>query len=529
MIVNQMYSFLNDINRQMFGQDAITVNDASGIISMGKNVLGDGHNTELFLNKLYDRIGKVVVRTLGLEADFPSLYMDSYSFGCILQKITIRPIEAKRNSSWDIGRDDFKPTMLDINKFDAIVTYFTDVDSWSFPVTIPSDTMLKTAFIGEAQMGAFLDGVMSAMTDSAVRSFNNMSRTAINNFVAEKVKAANGVINLLAEYNTLFSASLTPETAMVNKDFLRYAVKQIRQYIKYLEKESVLYNVGDGSGGPVNRRTSRQELNVFCLSAFVGSVESYLESDSFHKDLVSLPNFTEVTHWQANLGEDTSVNDFATNSAIKIIPSSENNKQNPQDVEQGGIICVMADRRGIAVGLNDRRTASFYNPIDNYTNMKEEATMQYINDMSENGVIFIVAGSEGTLDDLTVKAANGTYYDVATSTYQTGITVEGGKVKGTLKFLEGGISPSGPLSGDGYFLALSLYDSHSEIEAMGDVKVGLQPSAGTGLVSIKGDVDDVIVMKISDKDQQKFKVVSTKTGYNTNVQTFDLSELKLKK
>lgn len=95
--------------------------------------------------------------------------------------------------------------------------------------------------------------------------------------------------------------------------------------------------------------------------------------------------------------------------------------------------------------------------------------------------------------------------------------------------MEGGISPSGPLSGDGYFLALSLYDSHDEIEAMGDVKVGLQPSAGTGLVSIKGDVDDVIVMKITDKDQQKFKVVSTKTGYDTNIQSYDLSGLKLTK
>lgn len=64
---------------------------------------------------------------------------------------------------------------------------------------------------------------------------------------------------------------------------------------------------------------------------------------------------------------------------------------------------------------------------------------------------------------------------------------------------------------------------------MGDVKVGLQPSEGTGLVSIKGDVDDVIVMKITDKDQQKFKVVSTKTGYDTNIQSYDLSGLKLTK
>ena len=64
---------------------------------------------------------------------------------------------------------------------------------------------------------------------------------------------------------------------------------------------------------------------------------------------------------------------------------------------------------------------------------------------------------------------------------------------------------------------------------MGDVKVGLKPSAGTGLVSIKGDVDDVIVMKVTDINDQKFEVVSTKTGYNKNIQSYDLSKLKLTK
>ena len=64
---------------------------------------------------------------------------------------------------------------------------------------------------------------------------------------------------------------------------------------------------------------------------------------------------------------------------------------------------------------------------------------------------------------------------------------------------------------------------------MTDVKVGLTPSYGTGLVSIKGDVDDVVVMKITDIEKQKFKVLSTKTGYDSNTQLFSLAELKLTK
>ena len=526
MKVNQIYSLLNDINHQMYGADAIDVNDLQGIISMGKTIVGYGTQTDKFLGKLVDRIGKTVIRTLDQEIDFPNLYMDTFEFGAILQKITIKPIDAVNNSSWDIGDPNFTPTMLDIHKFDCMVTYFTDTDTWSFVTTIPSDTVLFSAFNSEQAMGSFITGVYSAISEAVTRTVNNLSITAINNFVAEKIKASNGVINLLADYNTLTSSSLTPETAMVNKEFLRYAVTEIRKYIKYLSKESVLYNVGDGSGGDVLRATARDNMHVLALTNFIAGVETYLESDTFHNEFVSMPLYTEVAYWQSNKGEN-SVNDFATNSSIKVTPSSEDGKDNPADVEQSGIICVLADRQAIGVGIDKRRSAAFYNPIDDYTNIKEEGTAMYFNDLSENGIVFVVASSQGNLDDLTVKAASGTYYDHATSEYQSGITVKGGKIKGTLKFVEGGLAASGPLAGDGYFLALSLYDSHAEIEAMGDVKVGLSPSAGTGLVSIKGDPDDVIVMKVTDIDKQKFKVVSSKTGYNTNTQIFGLSDLKL--
>lgn len=111
------------------------------------------------------------------------------------------------------------------------------------------------------------------------------------------------------------------------------------------------------------------------------------------------------------------------------------------------------------------------------------------------------------------------------STYQTDITVSGGKIRGKLKFVEGGLAASGPLAGDGYFLALSLYDN--TFTSLDSVKVGLKPSYGTGLVEILNDPDKVVVMKIKDKNKQKFKIVQSRTGYNDNTQIFDLSELEL--
>lgn len=390
MKVNQIYSLLNDINAQMYGADAIDVHDLSGIISMGDSIVGDGTQTDKFLGKLVDRIGKTVIRTLNLELDFPTLFMDSFEFGAILQKITVNPFDAIQSSEWTVGDNGFTPTLLDIHKPTVNVTYFKDVTTWKYQVTIPDD-LFSTAFTSEQAMGQFIDAIINSMTDSMTISLNNMSRTAINNFIAEKVKAQNNVINLLAMYNGA-SGTLTPADAMKNKEFLRFAVNTIRKYIKYLREPSELYNVGINGSGVV-RATGRDNMHVLMLTEFVAGVESYLQSDTFHDELLGMPLYSEVAYWQGNKGA-SSVNDFATNSTINVIPSSEAGDETPTEVEQSGVICLLADRQAIAVGLDKRRAGSFYNSIDAYSNISQTATIQYINDLSENGVVFVVADSE---------------------------------------------------------------------------------------------------------------------------------------
>lgn len=393
MKINQIYSLLNDINAQMFGEDAIDVHDLSGIISMGQSIVGDGTQTDKFLGKLVDRIGKTVIRTLDLELDFPQLYMDSFEFGAVLQKITVSPFDAIASSEYQIGDVAFEPTFDKVYKNQKIfVRYFTDSTTFKFQTTIPDD-LFSTAFTSESMMGQFIDAIIGAMTDSMTIALNNMSRTAVNNFIAEKIKANNGVVNLLTGYNALLGAGheITVDEAMHDKEFFRYASTEIRKYIKYLSQPSVLYNVGDGNGGKVLRSTARDNMHVMMLTDLVAGFDAYLLSDSF-KDLYDLPNFNEVAYWQANKGE-SSINDFATNSSIKVTPSSEAGKDNPTDVEQSGIVCVLADRLAIATGLNKRRAGSFYNSIDAYSNLSSTAMIQWINDLSESGIIFTVAGT----------------------------------------------------------------------------------------------------------------------------------------
>ena len=383
MKINQIYSILNDINKQMFGQNAQAVENLSGLISMGKSI-GNAVSYDKFLNLLVDRIGKTVIRRLDVELDFPSLYMDSFQFGAILQKISVSPITPVSSNDWEVGSAGFTPSLLDIHKPSVSVKYFDGADTASFIVTIPFDLM-DSAFASEAGVAQFFDAIIAALRDSHTVSINNMSRTAVNNFVAEKVKANNGIINLLTEYNASFTPTLTQAEAIVSPSFLRFAAARIKLYLDYMAQPSVLYNA-DGNV----RATLRDNAHILVLSEFGINSQVYLESDTYWRDLLTLPGYTSVPYWQGNHAASGD-NDFATNSTINVIPSSEEGAASPTAVNQSGVIAVIADRQGIAVGLNKRRSATFTNPIDAYTNIKEEFTTQWINDLGENGLIFVCA------------------------------------------------------------------------------------------------------------------------------------------
>jgi hypothetical protein len=387
MKVNQIYALINAINKDMWGTTATTVKDLSGLISLGKSLEIDETSTDSFLNKLVDRIGKTVIRTLDLELDFPNLFMNSFEFGAIMQKITVNPFDAIANSDWQIGEEGFKPTFADIHKPSVTVKYFKDSTTWSYVVTVP-ESIFFTAFTNESMMNNFIDAIMKALSDSMIMSINNMSRMAIANFVAEKVKARNGVVNLLALYNETIETPITADDAKYNKDFMKFAGMVIRNYIGYMEEPSTMYNV-DGT----LRVTKRDNMHVLMLRDFASAYTTMYSADTFNEELTRLPMYTEVNHWQgANGGSGTPT--YENNSKIIVIPSSEDGKENPTTITVNGLVCVLADRQSIAVGINKRRVGKFVNNIDDYVNTKTSATISWINDLSENGIVFVVADTE---------------------------------------------------------------------------------------------------------------------------------------
>lgn len=439
MVVKQIYSLLNSMARQMWGEDATSVQDLSGVISMGKTILSSENEKDNFLGVLADRIGTTILRTLDLELDFPNMLRNSFEWGAVIQKINIQPISASEQKAWEVGANDFTPNQFAISKPVVNQTFFTGANAWEFDVTIP-DTMLKTAFTSAESFGAFVDGIMSAVSDSLTMSLNNMSYACIRNFVAEKLLNGNGVINVLKMYNEKTSHSYSLDDVIDDKEFYRFSGMVIRNVMKYMEKPSKLYNTGN-----MVRATQRNNAHVLVSADFWSGYTTYLSADTFHDEMVNLDGFKEFVSLQGTGTETPDIND---NTKIDIIPSSQDGKSAGQKIEVvgNGILAIITDREAMGIGYDDRFTAVDRNNRNRYSNYTSGCTVQYFNDITENGVV-IIANKEGMSVDkstLTFASSAADAQTITATTTPAGETVTWKSSKTSVATVSGGVvTPAG--------------------------------------------------------------------------------------
>lgn len=375
MTVNQIYQLLNDTATQCYGSNAVSTLNLENMLALRDTVFGS--DTEQFLNVLVDRIGKTVIRTLDFTSTFPNFIMSDFEFGAVLQKLSVAPFSAVQADNWEIGQGGFNSNLYKIDKPTVYQDFFKTANTWEIDVTIP-DVMFKQAFISAENMDAFITAIFDTISTSLNIQLENETRLAILGFIGEKINASNGIVDLLSLYNLTASTPITSkDIAMVSKDFLRFSGKTMRNYISYMRKPSVLYNIP----GRV-RATSRDNMHCMILTEFASACETYLDSDTFHDDLVKLPYYTEVEYWQ---GTGATAPNFDDCSSIDIEIPSDGTK-----VTTSGIVGVFCDREAIGTGLFDRFSAVDRANRFRMSNYTEGVTIQTFVDTSENGVIFVV-------------------------------------------------------------------------------------------------------------------------------------------
>lgn len=376
MKVEQVYSILNSITKELIGDSAVVAEDLSNVVDIG-TALFKTTDVENYVRTLMDRIGKVIFVNNPYTGSVPSVLMDGWEYGSVTQKIQAEMPEAIENASWELrDGESYDPNVFHkpsvSNKFfNSKVTFEVDM---SF-----TERQVKSAFTSASDLNAFFSMIETAIQNSMTIKIDSLVMRTINNMTALTLKNASPLraINLLAGYNQQVGGELTADKAIVTPAFIRYASMQMALQKDRMTKMSKLFNIGGK-----DRFTPDAKLHTVMLADFKEASGVYLQSDTFHDNYVALPNAESVPYWQ---GSGT---DYAWNSI-----SSINVKASGQEeaVSQSGILCVMFDRDALGVCNSDRRVTTSYNAKGEFYNNFYKFDAQYFNDTDENFVVFYVA------------------------------------------------------------------------------------------------------------------------------------------
>lgn len=393
MEVRQIYEIINNVSQEVLGATDVVSEDLTGLIDLGTQVFNQSA-VDAYVKSLVNHIGKVVFVNRPYAGKVPSVLMDAWEFGSVLEKVSADIPEAEENDTWELtDKQEYSQDIF--HKPTVTAKFFNSKVTFEVPVSI-TERQVKQSFSNAAQMNGFISMIYGAVEKSMTIKADALIMRTINNMIAETLKADNTAftgdsavnystksttrcVNLLKLYNDKTGAAtpLTAAEAITNPEFIRFASYTIGMYADRMQSISTAFNVGGKQ-----RFTPTDMMHLVLLSDFAKAAQTYLYSDTYNRVDVLLPKAETVPFWQGS-GTDYS---FAKTSHINVVPSSGGDA-----IEIGGVLGVMFDRDALGVCNLDRRVTTNYNAKAEFFNNYYKFDAGYFNDTNENFVVFFVA------------------------------------------------------------------------------------------------------------------------------------------
>lgn len=391
MQVTQIATLVNSATSSVLGEQDILAEDLSNVVDVGKAIV-DSNNVDNYVKKLVNHIGKVVFTDRLYSGGVPSVLMDSWEFGSILEKVSTELPEAHEtdgNQTWDLtDGTDYSPDIF--YKPTVSAKFFNSKTTFEIPLSF-TERQVKESFSNANQLNGFLSMLTTSVENSMTVKLDALIMRTISNMIGETIydglydSGSDAVVytdtsvkavNLLNLYNEEFSASLGADKAMTDPDFIRYATYTMGLYVDRMARISTLFNAG-----AKERFTPKDLQHVVLLSDFAKASEAFLQSNTRNAEKVLLPTHETVPYWQGS-GQAYSFDDV---SRVNVKTSSG------EDIDTTGVLGVIFDRDSLGVSNLDRRVTTNYNPkAEFYTNFYKFDAGFY-NDLDENFVVFFVA------------------------------------------------------------------------------------------------------------------------------------------
>lgn len=382
MKTEQIYEIMNDVTQEVL--DGVSIQeDLQNIVQVGEAVF-NANAYEKYTKALVNRIGKTIFVNRAYKGGVPSVLMDAWEYGSVLQKVDCDIPEAQESETWNLENgvsydpNIFKSPTINVKFYNNQVTFEIQM---SFV-----EQQIKQSFLNVNELNAFISMIYNAIEKSMSIKLDKLISMTIANAIGETIynEFDNGVyntksgvraVNLLYLYNQIATTPITKSKALKDIEFLKFASKTIALYTEYLQKISKLFNIG---GRP--RFTPSDLMHIVLLSEFAKASDVYLQSSVYHNEMVKLPQYESVAYWQSS-GTKFEFDDV---SKINITTAQNHN------ITLDGVLGIIFDRDMLGVCNYDRRTTSDYNARAEFVNMWFKTEARYFNDFNENCVVFFI-------------------------------------------------------------------------------------------------------------------------------------------
>ena len=380
MNVEQVYTLVNTATGEVLGDTSLVARDLTNVVDVGTAIF-NANAVDAYVKSLVNHIGKVIFVNRTYSGSVPSLLMDGWEFGSIVEKVRAELPDAQANPSWALTNG----TSYDPNVFiepEVHAKFFNSKVTFELQLSI-AELQVKQSFSNATQLGAFvsmlyneIDKKMTIAIDQLIMSTIDLAIGAtMDDESAGSNTTGTKAVNLLYEYNQMFGTSLTAAAALTTPEFLKFATYTIGLYADRLSKVSKLFNIeGNARFTPEDRR------HLVLLSDFAKAIGPYSLAPAYNEQYLRLPDADTVPYWQ---GSGTGYG-FSDITAIDVTYGADS-------YQYDGILGVMFDRDALAVCNQDRRVTTQYNAKGEFWNNFYKFDCSYFADLGENIVVFYVA------------------------------------------------------------------------------------------------------------------------------------------
>ena len=383
---NQCATLLNAINKQATGRADVTPIKTAEFVSMATTTLAAGYDP--VIKAISQVLSKTLFSVRPYNRKFKGLFMDAQRWGNHTRKLQVVDRDAENDSRMTL-EDGVAVDQQTVKKPEVLQTNFYGANVYQRSITIFRD-QLDCAFSGPEEFGRFVSMLMQNISDQMEQDHENMARLCLTNFIGAKIIADTGnVIHLVTEYNNVTGLSLDSKTVKKPENFvpfMKWAYSRIKTISDMMSERSIKYHKNI-TGKPISRHTPKERQKLYMYAANVNEVEASVLSSVYHDGYLKGLDFETVSYWQ-------SIEDPMTIFVFPSYMGAEGQAittDSDSQVFNTNVLGVLFDEEAVGITTVNQWTASApFNARGGYQNTFWHYTDRYFNDLTENGVVFLL-------------------------------------------------------------------------------------------------------------------------------------------